>query len=128
MMNQLEYKFIIFIKMSEPENESDEEVFETETERLYELFKSIRQFINDVPDFEEMDETIGIVEQKLIELENKYLKDIVKFVEIEYYDNVAMSVSMIQKNIRLSLENQRRTSLKNYWKLVNIYCRQIDVD
>ena len=54
------------------ESQSDEEVFETETERLHELFKSIRKFLNDVPDFEEMDETIGIVEQKLIELENKY--------------------------------------------------------
>ena len=61
--------------MSEPKNENQnelgEEVFETETERLHDLFKSIRKFVNDVPDCEEMDETIGIVEQKLIELENK---------------------------------------------------------
>ena len=87
-----------------------EEVFETETqhscmeqgspERLHELFKSIRKFINDVPDFEEMDEIIGIVEQKLIELENKHLKDIVRFVEIEYYDNDVMSFSMIQKKYK----------------------------
>ena len=83
--------------MSEPGSQSDEEVFETETERLHELFKSIRKFIDDVPDFEEMDETIGIVEQKLIELENKYLKDIVKFVEIEYYETAAISVSLLQK-------------------------------
>ena len=88
--------------MSEPENESQsgDEVFETETERLHELFKSIRKFINDVPDFEEMDETIGIVEQKLIELENKYLKDIVKFVEIEYYNTAAINISMIQKKYK----------------------------
>ena len=74
---------------------------ETDSERLHELFKSIRKFINDVPDFEEMDETIGIVEQKLIELENKYLKDIVRFVEIEFYDNdLFISVSMIQKKYK----------------------------
>ena len=83
--------------MSEPESQSDEEIFETETERLHELFSSIRKFINDVPDFEEMHETIEIVEKKLIELENKYLKDIVRFVEIEYFDNNIMSVHMIQK-------------------------------
>ena len=46
------------------------------------------------------DETIGIVEQKLIELERKYLKDIVKFVEIEFYDHDVISVSMIQKKYR----------------------------
>ena len=84
----------------EREDEPSNDVFETETERLHELFKSIRKFINDVPDFEEMDETIGIVEQKLIELENKYLKDIVKFVEIEYYENAAISVSLLQKKYK----------------------------
>ena len=81
------------------EEEMLNETFETDSERLHELFKSIRKFIHDVPDFEEMDETIGIVEQKLIELENKYLKDIVKFVEIEFYDSNVIGVSVVQKKI-----------------------------
>ena len=79
------------------EEESPNEIYETDPERLHNMFNSIRKFILEVPDFKELDETIKIVEQKLRELENKYFKDIVKFVEIELYDhNVFISVSMIQ--------------------------------
>ena len=106
-----------------------EDVYETDSERLHNLFKSIRKFINDVPDFEEVDETIGIVEQKLIELERKYLKDIVKFVEIEFNDHVVISVEHIGNNINRSSENHwRRTTLKNYWKQASILYQQIDED
>ena len=80
--------------------ESSNEIYETDPERLHNMFNSIRKFINDVPDFEEVEDTIGIVKQKLIELERKYLKDIVKFVEIEFYDHYVISIEQVQKKYR----------------------------
>ena len=77
--------------------ESSDEIYETESEQLHNLFDSIRKFILEVPDFAELDETIGIVKQKLIELENKYLKDIVKFVEIELFDHDVFVSSRFKK-------------------------------
>ena len=82
------------------EEDFSDEIYETESEQLHNLFNSIRSFIKVVPDFVELDETIRIVEQKLIELENKYLKDIVKFVEIEFYDSNVISIEYAQQKYK----------------------------
>ena len=94
-------------------DETSDEVFETDPERFHDLFNTIQKFNHDVLVFEELDETIGMVEPKSIELENKYLKDIVKFVEIEFYDHDVISVEQVQKNISQSSVNWRKTLLKN---------------